>query len=245
MTNCIKCGTPLEPAARFCTACGAECGTEQPKALLCKQCGQEMEPGTRFCEECGADNGAAAPPEQAPATQPTVAQSEPAPATQATPAAQPAPAVQPKQALATKPAAAAVQGAASACGGCGAALKAGAEFCTACGAACGTKCGATVQGQTAPAAPASKPTAGQGQTVKVTVSLAKALMITLDVNIFAGDAKLASLGKGQSVVVEVPVGTKEIVFKSGLIKKTAKIDGNTDTAVNLKWNMITGLLDIA
>jgi len=99
MTECIKCNTTLEPAARFCDACGAQ----QPQPQSCKQCGQAMEPDARFCDACGTECGAdISPAAEAPSPQPAAAG-----LMEQAHAAQPVPAEQSEQASATQPAPAA------------------------------------------------------------------------------------------------------------------------------------------
>jgi hypothetical protein len=60
---CAKCGSPLEPRARFCGDCGeavpasgvpcGKCATRNPtNARFCSNCGERLEP--RACSQCGA-----------------------------------------------------------------------------------------------------------------------------------------------------------------------------------------------
>ncbi|GAB4262649.1 MAG: hypothetical protein Kow0080_00190 [Candidatus Promineifilaceae bacterium] len=45
--TCYQCGAEMEPADRFCTACGSAA------APVCAHCGQQAEPGDKFCAGCG------------------------------------------------------------------------------------------------------------------------------------------------------------------------------------------------
>ena len=49
--NCLNCGNPVAPGAKFC----AICGTQQMQApRFCMQCGAMMEANVQFCPNCGA-----------------------------------------------------------------------------------------------------------------------------------------------------------------------------------------------
>lgn len=51
---CSKCGTPLEPSAKFCPECGTKVSLDK---LVCSHCGMELKPGSKFCQECGTKVG--------------------------------------------------------------------------------------------------------------------------------------------------------------------------------------------
>lgn len=46
--RCHRCGTPPEPSASYCTACGGSLN-----ALACRACRLPIEAGSRFCAGCG------------------------------------------------------------------------------------------------------------------------------------------------------------------------------------------------
>ncbi len=48
---CKHCGNALDPAAKFCPACGTRCQAEAPGT--CPSCGAELTPGAKFCTSCG------------------------------------------------------------------------------------------------------------------------------------------------------------------------------------------------
>src|SRR5262245_15164581 len=61
MAECSSCGAPLTPAQKFCRACGASVGREQPMPPptldgSCLQCGEPLTPGPKFCRQCGASD---------------------------------------------------------------------------------------------------------------------------------------------------------------------------------------------
>ncbi|MCR4441521.1 MAG: zinc ribbon domain-containing protein [Peptococcaceae bacterium] len=52
---CAKCGTALNPQAKFCGACGEPAptgGVEQP-ANICRNCGATYAENAKFCSNCG------------------------------------------------------------------------------------------------------------------------------------------------------------------------------------------------
>lgn len=62
---CSKCNSQIPDGAKFCTVCGAPCGTaadvkpaEAPKTpekrYFCSKCGLELQFGAKFCTTCGA-----------------------------------------------------------------------------------------------------------------------------------------------------------------------------------------------
>ncbi len=53
--NCLACGTPLRPDAKFCPRCGRSPRSEsgQSASLLCPQCKHPVRPQARFCGHCG------------------------------------------------------------------------------------------------------------------------------------------------------------------------------------------------
>lgn len=62
---CSKCNSQIPDGAKFCTVCGAPCGTaadvkpmETPaaseKKYFCSKCGLELQYGAKFCTACGA-----------------------------------------------------------------------------------------------------------------------------------------------------------------------------------------------
>lgn len=53
---CARCDIPLEPGARFCANCGANCGPLYPTAIdaACPYCAALVLPGNACCEYCGA-----------------------------------------------------------------------------------------------------------------------------------------------------------------------------------------------
>jgi Double zinc ribbon len=54
MSNCPKCGQPLNEAAKFCGHCGAA-------VRHCPKCGAELKEGAAFCGQCGAAANEVAP----------------------------------------------------------------------------------------------------------------------------------------------------------------------------------------
>lgn len=122
--RCANCGAPLLNGARFCTVCGTlasideEAAPAQPEETpaapaelprLCIKCGAVLKNDSRFCTSCGA----VVPAEEAPVFVPEPAP-EPIPVPISIPVPEPAPA-------------------APVCAGCGAPLREGSKFCTACG----------------------------------------------------------------------------------------------------------------
>jgi predicted amidophosphoribosyltransferase len=62
MSNCTKCGQPLEEGANFCRECGAA-------VRRCPRCGEVVKEDAAYCKQCGAavnqvapDDGAGASP---------------------------------------------------------------------------------------------------------------------------------------------------------------------------------------
>jgi class 3 adenylate cyclase len=53
--NCRSCGRALEPASRFCSACGT------PVESACTTCGVALAADARFCTSCGTPVGGGAP----------------------------------------------------------------------------------------------------------------------------------------------------------------------------------------
>lgn len=62
---CSKCNSQLPDGAKFCTVCGAPCGTAtdvkpmaapapSEKKYFCSKCGLELQYGAKFCTACGA-----------------------------------------------------------------------------------------------------------------------------------------------------------------------------------------------
>ena len=54
MSNCPKCGQPLNEDAKFCGQCGAA-------VRHCSTCGAELKDGAAYCGQCGAPVNAVAP----------------------------------------------------------------------------------------------------------------------------------------------------------------------------------------
>ena len=62
---CSKCNSEIPNGSRFCTVCGADCGSAAPAASeqknVCTKCGQELNVGAKFCPGCGTPTANAAP----------------------------------------------------------------------------------------------------------------------------------------------------------------------------------------
>lgn len=56
--TCLKCGSPLDDAAKFCPKCGSAYSAEP----VCVKCGQKLAPDAHFCPNCGADQTPAQTP---------------------------------------------------------------------------------------------------------------------------------------------------------------------------------------
>lgn len=54
MSNCPKCGQPLNEGAKFCGLCGAA-------VRHCPKCGAELKEGAAYCGQCGAAANEVAP----------------------------------------------------------------------------------------------------------------------------------------------------------------------------------------
>lgn len=65
---CSRCNSSIPDGSKFCSVCGAPCGTpenvkpliappESEKKYFCKKCGLELEYGAKFCTVCGAPLG--------------------------------------------------------------------------------------------------------------------------------------------------------------------------------------------
>ena len=147
--KCTQCGAEIPDNAKFCKVCGAKQEVKQQHtAGICKACGAPLKPGAAFCTACGAkiqaETESHAVPEKKADSEPvslvTAASSERGEENR-----QPESAPKPAEQTGRKPAGFATgapieksavfqQQSAGHCKACGAPLKPGVAFCTACGA---------------------------------------------------------------------------------------------------------------
>jgi hypothetical protein len=73
--NCSKCGSPVQPGAKFCGNCGAPAASS-----FCPNCGTQVDPGAAFCANCGTRLQAGSPAAAAPQPQGTAPVSKNMPA---------------------------------------------------------------------------------------------------------------------------------------------------------------------
>ena len=69
-------------------------------------------------------------------------------------------------------------------------------------------------------------------------------LINPPVNVSINNNKKLSINNGESVELELDEGNYEIVFSLHFRKKTINLKLNKDININLKWNRITGALEI-
>lgn len=76
MSNCPKCGQPLNEGAKFCGECGAA-------VRHCSTCGAELKEGAAYCGQCGAEVNDE-PPDSGKAVSPVTSHTDPVAAQGAT-----------------------------------------------------------------------------------------------------------------------------------------------------------------
>lgn len=61
---------------------------------------------------------------------------------------------------------------------------------------------------------------------------------------YLNGSEVAWIGDGQSLDIDAPTGENELVFKAGIRKASVRFISTTDVNVSLKWNRLSGKLQV-